>query len=618
MCELVTNVTFFVNRIIDHPIGCLRATPLPVYIKKKKSIIGLETEPNHNKRYNEDMCLFRCLALHRGCDLYRLEPAVKTLYEAYDRDHVPMEDFAGVTLDDLYRVETTFQTNMCVYTLVKPDAEDENRPPKWSVNRYAITPKQCISTFTRHIFHSSKMYSCTATRIDVGSAVTHYGKMPGRYVDTSARVRVVYHSTPSVFERLDDENIRVAESLRYYPYRATFDFECWFDTEQLPSDSDKVHWVARHVPLSVSVASNVPGHEQVQCLVTDGDTNKLVSRMMDILRAMSDAAYDKIKDSYEDVLEQLAEALMNWDEREEAARSAVDKDSRPPTNPYKKLMGQLYGWMHQLPVIGFNSGKYDLNAIKQFLILYFLSTSKTGEQEEEEEEQDDKEEENEGIGSFFVIKRNNTFMCLSTDQLKFLDMTNYIAPGFSYDKYLKAYGCEVTKGHFPYEYMDRLERLDNTALPTKEAFFSRPKNEGISDEEYASCQGAWCDNGMTTLRDFFVWYKSTDVVPFLQAIDTQFAFYQQCGVDMFKQGISVPGLTLLYLSNDLPEKTYFTLFNKNHLVKDHVVGGASLIFHRYHEKRVTTLRQNEYGKAARPCRSIVGYDANALYLWSLK
>ena len=109
----------------------------------------------------------------------------------------------------------------------------------------------------------------------------------------------VYHSTPSVFERLDDENIRVAESLRYYPYRATFDFECWFDTEQLPSDSDQVHWVARHVPLSVSVASNVPGHEQVKCLVTDGDTNKLVSVMMDILRSMSDAAYDKIKDSYE-------------------------------------------------------------------------------------------------------------------------------------------------------------------------------------------------------------------------------------------------------------------------------------------------------------------------------
>ena len=213
-------------------------------------------------------------------------------------------------------------------------------------------------------------------------------------------------------------------------------------------------------------------------------------------------------------------------------------------------------------------------------------------------------------------------MCLSTDQLKFLDMTNYIAPGFSYDKYLKAYGCEMTKGHFPYEYMDRLERLNDTALPPKEAFFSRLKNVGISDEDYASCQEAWCDNSMTTLRDFLVWYNNRDVVPFLQAIDRQFAFYQQRGIDMFKQGISVRGLTLLYLFNDLPEKTYFTIFNEKNkdlhdLVKDNIVGGPSVIFHRYHEKGVTTLGQNAYGEAARPCRSIVGYDANALYLCSL-
>ena len=94
-------------------------------------------------------------------------------------------------------------------------------------------------------------------------------------------------------------------------------------------------------------------------------------------------------------------------------------------------------------------------------------------------------------------------MCLSTDHVKFLDMTNYIALGFSYDKYLKAYGCEVTKVHFPYEYMDCLERLDDTALPPKEAFFRRLNNEGIFDEDYASCQEAWRNNGVTTLRDFF-------------------------------------------------------------------------------------------------------------------
>ena len=81
------------------------------------------------------------------------------------------------------------------------------------------------------------------------------------------------------------------------------------------------------------MASNVPVHEQVQCLVTDGDTIKLVSRMMNILRTMRNAAYDKIKDSYEDVLEQLAEALTNWDEREQATRAANDKKSLRTTNP---------------------------------------------------------------------------------------------------------------------------------------------------------------------------------------------------------------------------------------------------------------------------------------------
>ena len=168
-------------------------------------------------------------------------------------------------------------------------------------------------------------------------------------------------------------------------------------------------------------------------------------------------------------------------------------------------------------------------------------------------------------------------------------MTHYITPGFSYDKYVKAYGCDTTKGHFPYQYMDGVERLENTALPPKESFFSRLKNEGISDEDYASCRGVWRDNGMTTLRDFLVWYNNRDMVPFLQAIDKQFVFYRQRGIDMFKGGVSVPGLTLIYLFNDLPENTYFTLFNEpnkdpHQLVKDNIVGGPSLHFAKYHEK----------------------------------
>ena len=187
---------------------------------------------------------------------------------------------------------------------------------------------------------------------------------------------------------------------------------------------------------------------------------------------------------------------------------------------------------------------------------------------------------------------------------------------FSYDKYLKAYGCELQKGHFPYKYMDDVRKLDDCALPLQEAFYSRLKNEGISDEDYACCHAVWRDNRMKTMRDFLVWYNNRDVVPFLEAIDKQFAFYQQQNIDMFKDGISVPGLTLLYLFNDLPSNTFFTVFNQTNsdlhqLVKDNIVGGPTIIFHRYHEKDITKIRDGEL------CRSIVWYDANALYLWAL-
>ena len=387
--------------------------------------------------------------------------------------------------------------------------------------------------------------------------------------------------------------------------------------------------IARHVPLSVSVASNVPGHEPPRCYVTDGDSDKLVGTMMRGLSAISDTAFDMLIPSYDNVLNELEVRKEAWDEAERKAlkedeSKQEDNDEEVEmeavkTNPYKTLIGQLLGWLHQLPVIGFNSGKYDLNVIKQFFVPYLLKPSKqedndAGNDEDEEEEEED--DDDDGDETRFVIKRQNTFMCFSTKKLKFLDIINFLAPGYSYDKYLKAYGCELQKGHFQYEYMDGIRKLEDSALPPQEAFYSRLKNEGISDEDYARCQAVWRDNGMKTMHDFLVWYNNRDVVPFLDAIDKQFAFYKQQNIDMFKDGVSVQGLTLLYLFNELPSNTFFTVFNQTNsdlhlLVKDNIVGGPAIIFHRYHEKDITKIRGEE------TCRSIVGYDANALYLWAL-
>ena len=618
VCELVTNVTFFFNRIIHHPIGCV-GIALPDYVKNNKAVVGLERN-KQNSIYKDNLCLFRCLALHKGCDVHRLEATVATLYAEYT--DMPVHDFAGVTLEDLSKIEATFDVNVVVYKLVttgneKTMAEIVRRSLCSYAQTMYLNVYETHYSYIKDIHKYCHSWRCVKCQVSLWKTQQHLLRHERTCEAGVNRIYKggVYRPPSSVFERLDDEGIVVDEALRYYPYRATFDFECYFTGDTLPVDTDHVQWVARHVPLSVSLASNVPGYEPAQCFVTDGDADKLVADMMTRLNTISDTAFASLLPSYEDVLDELNARKHAWEEETKEEEEEEDDEEvdmgNTKTNPYKTLIGQLLGWLHQLPVIGFNSGKYDLNVIKQFFVAYLLKPSKQDKDEYIDEEDDDDDE------TQFVIKRQNTFMCFSTKKLKFLDIVNYLAPGFSYDKYLKAYGCDLQKGHFPYEYMDGIGKLEDRALPPQEAFYSRLKNEGISDEDYARCHAVWRDNGMKTMHDFLVWYNNRDVEPFLQAIHKQFAFYQQQNIDMFKDGISVPGLSLLYLFNDLPSDTHFVNFNRTNsdlhqLVKDNIVGGPAIIFHRYHEKDVTRIRGGE-----ELCRAIVGYDANALYLWAL-
>ena len=56
------------------------------------------------------------------------------------------------------------------------------------------------------------------------------------------------------------------------------------------------------------------------------------------------------------------------------------------------------------------------------------------------------------------------------------------------------------KGVYPYEYMDSLEKLKETKLPPKEAFYSRLIDEDISDEDYQHAIKVWKTFRMKTTR----------------------------------------------------------------------------------------------------------------------
>ena len=103
------------------------------------------------------------------------------------------------------------------------------------------------------------------------------------------------------------------------------------------------------------------------------------------------------------------------------------------------------------------------------------------------------------------------FMAASLDSLvNNLPKDDFINLGLHYsgDKF----NLLTKKGVYPYEHMDSLEKLEETELPPKEAFYSRLNNEDISDEDYAHAKKVWETFNMKTLRDYHELYNKVDVL----------------------------------------------------------------------------------------------------------
>ena len=104
---------------------------------------------------------------------------------------------------------------------------------------------------------------------------------------------------------------------------------------------------ACHVPLSVAIASNVPGYESNVCFVTEGSEEELVQKLIDYLESLSEVSYKLLLEKCNYVFEQL--------ERRENLRK-------------EKILNEFNSYCKELVVLGFNLASYDLNLIKLTLI----------------------------------------------------------------------------------------------------------------------------------------------------------------------------------------------------------------------------------------------------------
>ena len=207
-------------------------------------------------------------------------------------------------------------------------------------------------------------------------------------------------------------------------------------------------------------------------------------------------------------------------------------------------------------------------------------------------------------------------MFLLTWGFRFLDIINYLGPGTSYEKWVKAYECKTVKSWFPYECFDKPEK--HAGLPKYEEWYSKLKGEYIlTRDEWEGCQRLFEENGMRTFADWLRYYNNLDVVPDLEALEKMRTFYTEKGIDILKDAVSVPGVSLVSEFRRGAVERNAELYSPGKetydMLKEAVVGGPSLVFTRYHEVGVTGIRSHRIAEP-RLCKNILGYDANALYL----
>lgn len=87
----------------------------------------------------------------------------------------------------------------------------------------------------------------------------------------------------------------------------------------------------------------------------------------------------------------------------------------------EKQKAEFEKYCQQLICIGFHSAKYYINLIKIYLIKYLIP-----------------EKGNET----YIVKRNNSYACMSTPTFKFLDITQYLSPGINYSGFLRAFDVQ--------------------------------------------------------------------------------------------------------------------------------------------------------------------------------
>ena len=404
-------------------------------------------------------------------------------------------------------------------------------------------------------------------------------------------------------EKPELKKTRFKKEFRPYPYFIVYDFEALHKKMDEPQ-TEELTITSRHVPVSVGINDNLT-NEPV--FIVDEDPENLIKSFVEDLKERHRKIAEEVNLLY-------------------PLPKSNDERVHLPNN----VQNLWKTWVNQVPVFGFNSGRYDINMIKEYFVKDLAKISNVN-----------------------VAKKENSYMFLSLPIFKFLDIKNYLAPGLSYDAWCRAYGCELQKHAFPYEWFDSFEKLNHKGPVKYEDFFSSLKGGiTVSQEEYQNFCDEFHKRGCVTMEDWLKEYNLADVKPFFDALKKTREQYYPDEIDLLKDAVSIPGISMMYVLNEASKRKKYSepdlfapgepckckcsddcekfpcedckevrkdckICTKNEayeMLTTGMIGGPSIVFCRYAEAGVSRIRSHIY-EDAKTCRAVLGLDANSLYLF---
>ena len=262
-------------------------------------------------------------------------------------------------------------------------------------------------------------------------------------------------------------NLDIEVENYFFKNLVIFDFESITVHDQCLNHTDSTTFIGKHVPISVSIHSNLISELfficdiNPRCLVTKS-YSRTTSSFRRKLHGIASIVRSIIPTNSTKINEPNGNLPQNADDEIEDEASNL-KLLRYLKNLYVGVKIKLERYCDNLPVFGFNSSRYDLNLIKDYLLEILL-------------------------GDFHcspsVIKSINKYIAMNFMGLQFLDILNFLSGATSLDKFLKAYRTSEQKGFFLYEWIDDIEKLRHTELPTADAFYSKLKNCNVLETDF--------------------------------------------------------------------------------------------------------------------------------------